>query len=170
MYNLCVTSLHSHITLLNCNHYKFTLISHIPCYTYANTYYHSFLHYSLPSLIYTYYQCLTSYLHVYSYTLSQYIPFLIPYLLYILISYSHNYIFHSFHICILLFVIFYFHIFSFYIFTHFSLHFYFILSSHIHIYITSSHSIFIYVLIPLYIFHTHTICISIHSVTLTNTT
>ena len=93
MYNLCVTSLHSHITLLNCNHYKFTLISHIPCYTYANTYYHSY-----------------------------YIPFLTPYLLHILISYSHNYIFHSLHIRILPFVIFYFHIFFFYIFTHSSFH------------------------------------------------
>ena len=58
-----------------------------------------------------------------------YIPFFTPYLLHILISYSHNYIFHSLHICILPFVIFYFHIFSFHIFTHSFFH---ILSSHIY--------------------------------------
>ena len=123
MYNLCVTSLHSHITLLNCNHYKFTLISHIPCYTYANTYYHSFLHYSLPFKF--------IYIINVPYIFLYYIPFLTPVLLHILISYSHNYIFHSLHICILSFVIFYFHIFSFYIFTHSSFH---ILSSHIYIF------------------------------------
>ena len=157
MYNLCVTSLHSHITLLNCNHYKFTLISHIPCYTYANTYYHSFfalffafLNLYILSMFHTY-SCIIYHFLLHTCYIS---------LFHIrIITYSILYTYAYYHLSYSIFI------YSPFIFSHIPHSIYFqVIFIYSHIHYHSSFHIHIYVLTALYILHTHTICICIHSV------